>query len=82
MPRLAFSYDYYNEFNEEMQSLWQKQVLVAWTFEPAQLVKFAALHPEAKQRVENAFVNTPDDWKKFSRNLEIYLQKNPSLQAK
>ena len=82
ITRLSFSYDYYNEFNDDMQMLWQKQVLVAWAFQATQLVEFVALHPEAKQLVEKAFVYSPDDWKKFSHDLEIHLQKNPLLQAK
>ncbi len=75
MSRLAFSYDYYNDFNEEMQLLWQKQVRVAWTFQPAQLVKFVILHSEAKQIVEKAFANSPDDWKKFLKTLESHPKK-------
>ncbi|MDO9271268.1 MAG: hypothetical protein Q7T96_19350 [Methylobacter sp.] len=77
MPRLSFSYYYYNEFNEEMQRLWQKQIPVTWTFQPEQLVKFVALHLETKSLVEEALANSPDDWKKFSLDLESYIQKNP-----
>ncbi len=77
MPRLSFSYDYYNDFNEEMQRVWQKQIPVVWIFQAEQLVKFIALHPEAKSLVEAAFVYAPDDWNKFSHDLEIYIQKNP-----
>ena len=75
IPRLAFSYEYYNDFDEDMQRLWQNQVRVAWTFKPGQLVNFVALHPEAKQFVEKAFVNAPDDWKKFLKTLESYPKK-------
>ncbi len=75
MPRLAFSYQYYKDFDEEMQMIWQKQALVAWTFQPAQLVEFVVLHPEAKQIVEKAFANSPDDWKKFSNTLESHPKK-------
>ena len=82
MSRLAFSYDYYNDFNGEMQGLWRKQVLVVRAFQPAQLIKFVALHPEALQLVEMAFANSPDDWKKFSHDLEIYLQKNILFKSK
>lgn len=77
MSRLSFSFDYYNEFNEEMQRLWQKQVLVVWTFQAAKLVEFVALHPQSKPLVEEAFAYSPDDWKKFSLELEIFIQKNP-----
>jgi len=77
MSRLSLGYEYYNEFNEEMQALWKKQIPVAWTFQPAQLVEFAALHPEAKHLVEQALVHSPDDLKKFSDDLEILLQKTP-----
>lgn len=76
MPRLSFSYVYYNAFNEEMQGLWKKQIPVAWKFQRAPLVKFVALHPAAKRLVEEAFIYSPDDWKKFSHALEIYLQKH------
>jgi len=82
MSRLAFSYDYYNDFNEEMQGLWRKQVLVARAFQPAQLTIFVAQHPEARQLVEKAFDNSPDDWKKFSHDLELYLQKIILFKAK
>ena len=75
MPRLSFSYIYYNEFDEEMQQLWKKQIPVAWAFQAEQLVHFVALHPEAKRLVEEALVYTPDDWKKFSHDLEILLKK-------
>jgi len=77
MSRLAFSFDYYNEFNEEMQGLWQKQIPVAWIFHTAKLVEFVALHPQSKPFVEEAFAYSPDDWKKFSLDLEIFIQKNP-----
>lgn len=82
ITRLAFSYDYYNDFNEDMQRLWQNQAKVAWTFKPALLVKFVARQPEAKQLVEKAFLNSPDDWNKFSHDLEIYLKKNILFKAK
>jgi hypothetical protein len=77
MPRLSFSYYYYNEFNEEMQKIWQKQIPTVWAFQAEQLVKFVALHLEAKPLVKEAFVNSPDDWEKFSHDLENYIQKNP-----
>lgn len=77
MPRLSFSYYYYNEFNEEMQRLWQKQIPVARAFQADQLVKFVALHLETKPLVEEALANSPDDWKKFSLDLESYIQQNP-----
>ena len=76
MPRLSFSYIYYNEFDEEMQQLWKKQLPVAWAFQSEQLVNFVILHPEAKRLVEEALIYTPDDWKKFSHDLEIVLKKN------
>lgn len=77
MPRLSLGYEYYDEFNEEMQALWKKQIPVAWTFQAAQLVKFVALHPEAKPLVEEALVHSSDDLKKFSDDLEILLKKTP-----
>lgn len=77
MPRLALSYDYYNELNDETQRLWQKQIPVIWVFHAEQLVKFIALHPKAEPLVKEAFANSPDDLKKFSHALEIVLQKNP-----
>lgn len=77
MPRLSFSYYYYNEFNEEVRRLWQKQIPVAWAFQAEQLVKFVTLHLETKPLVEEALANTPDDLKKFSLDLENYIQKNP-----
>jgi len=75
IPRLAFSYEYYNDFDGDMQRLWQNQVRVAWTFKPVQLVNFVALHPEAKPFVVKAFVNAPDDGQKFLKTLESYLKK-------
>ncbi len=77
MSRLAFSFDYYNEFNEEMQGLWKKQIPVAWIFHAAKLVEFVAMHPQSKPFVEEAFAYAPDNWKEFSRDLEIFIQKNP-----
>jgi hypothetical protein len=77
MSRLAFGFDYYNEFNEEMQLLWRKQLAVAWAFQAAKLVEFVAQHPDSKPLVEEAFANSPDDWKKFSFDLENFTQKNP-----
>ncbi len=77
MPRLSFGYNYYHEFNEEMRRLWQKQIPVAWALQAEQLVKFVALHLEAKVLVEEALANSPNDWKKFSVALESYIQKNP-----
>ncbi len=77
MPRLSFSFDYYNEFNEEMQGLWQKQIPVVWTFHAAKLVEFVAFHPQSKPLVKEAFTYSPDDWKNFSLELESFIQKNP-----
>ena len=76
LPRLAFSYIYYHEFNEEMQALWKKQLPLAWDFQPQQLINFIALHSEATPLVEEALIYAPDDWKKFSIALEIALKKN------
>ena len=65
IPRLFFSYDYYNDFSADMQKIWQKQITIAWLFKRPQLVRFVLLHPEAKQLVLNAFINAPDDAKQF-----------------
>lgn len=77
MSRLSFGYNYYHQFDEEMKRLWQKQVPVAWAFQAEQLVKFVALHLETKVLVEEALANSPDNRKKFSVDLESYIQKNP-----
>ncbi|MBL6987585.1 MAG: hypothetical protein ISR72_11235 [Methylobacter sp.] len=77
MPRLSFSHEYYDEFNGEMQALWKKQIPAAWTFQAVQLVQFVAQHPEAKHLVEEGLIYSPDDWKTFSQDLEILLQKTP-----
>jgi len=77
MSRLSFAYDYYHEFNEEMRSLWQKQIPIAWAFQSERLVKFVASHLETKVLVEEALANSPDNRKKFSVDLESYIQKNP-----
>ena len=76
IQRLLFSYQYYNEFNDEVQKLWLKQIPVAWTFQPDQLVKFIAQHAEAQPIAEQAFAYSPDEWKKFSLALDIFTQKN------
>jgi hypothetical protein len=59
-----------------MQGLWQKQIPVAGVFRAKQRVKFVALLLETKPLVVGALVNSPDDWKKFSLDLESYIQKN------
>jgi hypothetical protein len=82
ISRLSFAYNYYNQFDKDMQLIWEKQVLVAWALQTQQLVTFVALHPEAKQLVEKAFIYSPDDWKKLSNDLEIYLKKNSLLKKK
>jgi hypothetical protein len=82
IPRLFFSYNYYGEFNEEMRLLWQKQLPIAWAFQPTRLVEFVVLHPTAKQLVEAAFIYSPDDFEEFSRALASYLKKNALHQAK
>ena len=76
MPRLVFSYNYFNSFNAEVLALWKKQLPVCWIFHPDKLVEFVATHPNAKHLVEEALVYSPDDWKKFSYDLEIFLKKN------
>jgi hypothetical protein len=48
-----------------MKLLWQKQIKVAWLFKPPQVINFVLLHPEAKQLVLNAFINTPDEANQF-----------------
>jgi hypothetical protein len=65
IPRLLFGYNFYNDFSEEMKLLWQKQIKVAWLFKPPQVINFVLLHPEAKQLVLNAFINTPDEANQF-----------------
>ena len=82
ISRLSFAYNYYNHFDKDLQLIWEKQVLVAWAIQTKQLVTFVALHPEAKQLVEKAFIYSPDDWKKLSNDLEIYLKKNSSPKKK
>ena len=76
MPRLFFSYDYYNDFSADMQKIWQKQITIAWLFKPLQLVIFVLQHPEAKQLVLNAFINAPDDANKFINLLAARTKKN------
>ena len=70
MPRLSLGYTYFNRFDTEMQRLFQKQIAIAWTFQPDQLVKFVALHPESKALVEQALTNSPEDLTKFSYAFE------------
>jgi hypothetical protein len=73
--RLAFSYEYYADFNHDLQQLWQNQLLTAWTFTPGELIKFVAQNPETKEIALQAFVNSPDDAEKFLHDLERTLKK-------
>ena len=75
MKRLAFSYNFYADFNEDMQQQWQKQLNTAWTFTPGELIKFVVLHPETRGLVLQALVYSPDDTNKFILDLERTLKK-------
>lgn len=82
MPRLSFAYRYYNHSDDEMRRLLQGQVRLAWLLHPKELVAFAAGQPEALFWVKDALFYSPDDWERFSRNLESYIQKNNTSKAK
>ena len=69
IPRLKLTYQYFQYLPEEMQSLWQKQLLIAWTFKAPQLLEFIARNPEAKPIALAAFANTPDEAAKFLSQL-------------
>ncbi len=81
IPRLTFSYAYYADFTEELQQLWQKQILIAWAFKAPQLVKFIAANPEAKQLALKAFIYSPDDADKFLSKFKVIIQ-SPSLKKR
>lgn len=71
LSRLAFTYDFYEALPEDMQKTWQKQALIAWTFNPSELLQFIELHPEAKDIVLKGFVNTPDEATKLLSQLVV-----------
>jgi hypothetical protein len=75
MSRLAFAYDYYVEFTEELQKDFEKQIRLCWHFRPQELLVFVATHPDADRLVEKAFVLSPDDLNRFNHELESYIQK-------
>ncbi len=75
MSRLAFSYNYYADFDEDLRQQWQKQLLTAWTFKGPELITFVTQHPETKELALQAFVYAPDDADKFLHALEIALKK-------
>ena len=75
IPRLAFSYNFYNDFTEDLKNQWQKQLLIAWTINPNEVIKFIALHPDSKQIALIAFENTPEDSQKLLLELNNFLNK-------
>ena len=75
IPRLAFSYNFYNDFTEDLKNQWQKQLLIAWTINPNEVIKFIALHPDSKHIALIAFENTPEDSQKLLLELNNFLNK-------
>lgn len=75
MPRVSFSYRYYDEWDDEMRSLLKGQIRLLWLFRPKELVAFAAAHPGSLPRVREALFFSTDEWNRFSRNLESYTRK-------
>ena len=69
ISRLMFSYKYYDSFSADMQSLWQKQILIAWAVKAPQLLQFIARFPDAKAIALTAFTNSPDEGAKFLSQL-------------
>lgn len=77
MARLRFAYDYYPDFDVEMRQIWLKQIPIAWAFQAEPLIDFVVSRPTLKPLVEAAFINSPDEWLKFSQALEKHTQKKP-----
>lgn len=74
LARFAFVYDYFGD--QEIRKIWQQQIPIVWRFQGEQLIQFVVRHPEAKVLVEQAFIHSPDEWQKFSFDLEKNTQKN------
>jgi tetratricopeptide (TPR) repeat protein len=74
MTRLAFSYDFYNDFSEDMKKQWQKQLLLAWGFSRQAFIEFVSQHPELKPMVLQVFIHSPDDAQQFLSQYDQYVK--------
>ena len=74
MTRLDFSYDFYNDFSKDMQNQWQKQLLLAWRFNPQTLIVFVSQHPELKDMTLQVFIHSPDDAQQFLSQYDHYVK--------
>ena len=72
MPRLVVSYDFYNDFSEDMKNQWQKQLLLAWRYNPQELIGFVYQNPELKQMALQLLSHSPEDEQHFLSQYERY----------
>jgi len=70
MQRLILIYPFTADLNAEEQTLWLKQVSLAWQLTPAKLVSFVIENPYAKAWVESAFVNDAELLNQFNQAYE------------
>jgi hypothetical protein len=70
MQRLMLTYPHTVELNTEEQTLWLKQVTLAWQLSPTKLLSFVIENPYAKAWVESAFVNDTEHLNQFNQAYE------------
>ena len=70
MQRLMLTYPHTVELNAEEQTLWLKQVTLAWQLSPTKLLSFVIENPYAKAWVESAFVNDTEHLNQFNQAYE------------
>lgn len=76
MPRLIMGLAYFNQADQELQSLLIKQIPLAWQFKPNLLVNFVLQNPSIKPLVDSAFMFDDDKLIKFNNSFEKAIKKN------
>ncbi len=77
MPRLKLIYRYLTSLPEDLKSILNNQISLAWHYNPQDLIEYSAKHPDFKKMADNYFNIYPEENSKFNKQLANYIKKHP-----
>lgn len=71
ITRLKFSYLYFNDFDDEMKNLFQRQIVIAWNLTPTDLITFLKATEPAIDIALMSLSNMPEQLELLKKSLNI-----------
>ena len=71
ISRIRFSYLYFNDFDDEMKNLFQRQIVIAWNLTPTDLITFLKATEPARDMALIALSNMPEQLKLLRKSLNL-----------